>query len=136
MKKMAKFYERYQKIDAGYEEAREARDEDGMEACREAYQELRKEVQEEGEGVASMMQLYSEMMKHGNSRIDINDACQEPEKVISIFRDFGVTEFTFSSTWTNATETAWAFTKLGCSLKGMTEINDGDEKIPAFLFTL
>ena len=53
-------------------------------------------------------------------------------------------EFTFSSTWSSAIQVSWAFTQLGCTLKGMTEVHGtkrdfqtGEyEKVPAFIFSL
>lgn len=137
-------WERHEGLNERYNKAKENGDEKGMDACRKEYQELLQEVRAKGQEFSNMMRLYSEMKKRGNSRIDLSDTCQEPEKIIAAFKEFGVTEFTFSSTWTNATETAWAFTKLGCRLCGMTEINsqyqdsmsDEYEKAPAFLFNL
>ena len=72
------------------------------------------------------------------------DAYQEPEKILKTFREFGVTEFTFSSSWSSAIQVVWAFTQMGCTLKGMIEIYGSGrkimskeyEKVPAFLFSL
>jgi len=144
MEMIEKFYGRDEELHERYEEAEKAQDEKSMDACRQAYQELLKEIRIKGADFAHVMKLYSDMKKRGNCRIDLNDVYREPEKLIAAFRDFGVTEFTFSSTWSGATETAWAFTKLGCSLKGMTEIHGSSqdfmtseyETVPAFIFTL
>ena len=97
-----------------------------------------------GEAFGDMMRLYSDMKKHGNSHLDLSGTYQEPEKILKTFREFGVTEFTFSSSWSSAIQVAWAFTQMGCTLKGMTEINGSGrkfmskeyEKVPAFLFSL
>ena len=115
-----------------------------IEACQKGHQELLEEVRAEGETFGDMMRLYSEMKQQGNSRLDLSGTYRKPEEVIRIFRDFGVTEFTFSSTWSSAIQTSWAFTQLGCTLKGMTEVHGtkrdfqtGEyEKVPAFLFSL
>ena len=138
------FYKQYEGLRERYEAAKKVQDEKNMASCRKEYQNTLEDVRAHGQEFSNIMRLYSEMKKRGNSRIDLNDTCREPEKIIAAFKEFGVTEFTFSSTWTNATETAWAFTKLGCSLCGMTEINsqyqdlmnDAYEKVPAFLFSL
>lgn len=144
MEMIEKFYERNEELHERCEEAHKAQDKTGIDACQKAYQELLKEVRAQGADFSHMMRLYSGMKKRGNNWIDLNDVYREPETVIALFREFGVTEFTFSSTWSGATETAWAFTKLGCSLKGMTEIHGAGqdfmtgeyETVPAFLFTL
>ena len=99
---------------------------------------------QKGETFGDMMRLYSEMKQQGNSRLDLSGTYRKPEEVIRIFREFGVKEFTFSSTWSSAIQTSWAFTQLGCTLKGMTEVHGtkrdfqtGEyEKVPAFLFSL
>ena len=91
-----------------------------------------------------MMRLYTEMKQRGNKLLDVSGSYTEPEEIIQMFKEFGVTEFTFSSNWTNAMDTAWAFTKMGCNLKGMVEIYSDNKKFmgneyekgPAFLFTL
>ena len=90
------------------------------------------------------MRLYSDMKKHGNSLLDLSGTYQEPEKILQVFREFGVKEFTFSSSWSSAIEVAWEFTKNGCTLKGMTEIYGSSQKfmsneyerIPAYVFEI
>lgn len=91
-----------------------------------------------------MMRLYSDMKKHGNSLLDLSGTYQKPEKILEVFRELGVKEFTFSSSWSSAIEVAWQFTQMGCTLKGMAEIYGSGlkfmsheyEKVPAFLFSL
>jgi predicted CopG family antitoxin len=100
-----------------------------MEACRDAYQELVKEVRAEGEDFGNMMRLYSDMKKHGNSLLDLSGTYQEPEKILKVFREFGVKEFTFSSTWSSAIQVAWAIYPAGLQLKGMTEIYGSGQEI-------
>lgn len=147
MKKLemiAKFYGRNLSLKERFHEAEKVNDEKGMEVCREGYERLLQEVRVEGEDFGNMMRLYSEMKKRGNERLDLSGTCRDPERIIRVFREFGVTEFTFSSNWTNAMDTAWAFTKMGCNLKGMVEIYSDNKKFmgneyekgPAFLFTL
>ena len=115
-----------------------------MDACQDSHQDLLQEVRVEGEAFGDMMRLYSEMKQQGNSRIDLSGIYRKPEEVIRIFREFGVAEFTFSSTWSSAIQVSWAFTQMGCTLKGMTEVHGSKrdfqtgeyEKVPAFLFSL
>ena len=71
--------------------------------------------------------------------LDIKD-CADNEKgvedLITCMRNLGFTEFTFSSTWSGAVETAWLFQKAGCILAGLVEI-DGPknfEKAHGYLF--
>lgn len=144
MEMLEKFYGRHEGLERKLDAAENGGDTKAMEACQKAHQELLEEVRAEGEAFGDMMRLYSEMKQQGNSRLDISGTYRKPEEVIRIFREFGVKEFTFSSTWSSAIQISWAFTQLGCTLKGMTEVygtkrdfQTGEyEKVPAFLFSL
>lgn len=137
-------WERFEELSTQYDEAEKAKDEKGMKEAREGYQKLLAEVRAEGKEFGNMMRLYSEMKRQGNTRIDLDGTYRDPPRIIKTLREFEVREFTFSSTWSNASETAWAFIQNGCKLLGMTEINskyqkfmsDEYEKAPAFLFAL
>lgn len=109
MKKMemiARFYEKKLDLEKKFNEAEKASHEKGMEACREGYQELLQEVRADGEDFSSMMRLYSEVKQRGNKLLDVSGSYTEPERIIQMFKEFGVKEFTFSSNWTNAMDTA------------------------------
>ena len=144
MEMLIRFYERHEELERKLDAAENDGNTRAIEACQKGHQELLEEVRAEGEAFGDMMRLYSEMKQQGNSRLDLSGTYRKPEEVIRIFRDFGVTEFTFSSTWSSAIQTSWAFTQLGCTLKGMTEVHGtkrdfqtGEyEKVPAFLFSL
>ena len=144
MEMLVRFYERHEELERKLDAAENDGNTRAIEACQKSHQELLEEVRAEGETFGDMMRLYSEMKQQGNSRLDLSGTYRKPEEVIRIFRDFGVTEFTFSSTWSSAIQTSWAFTQLGCTLKGMTEVHGtkrdfqtGEyEKVPAFLFSL
>ena len=64
-------------------------------------------------------------MKVGNERIDISELheYQDAATLIASFREYGVEAFTFSSGWSSAAESAWAFLQNGCALAGMVEIS-------------
>ena len=144
MEMLERFYQRHEELERKFDAAEKAGDTKAMDACQDSHQDLLQEVRVEGEAFGDMMRLYSEMKQQGNSRLDLSGTYRKPEEIIRIFRDFGVKEFTFSSTWSSAIEVAWQFTQLGCKLKGMTEIygsgqkfmSNEYEKVPAFLFSL
>lgn len=144
MDMIERFYGRNEELERTFAAAEKAGDVTVMDACQDAYQDLLQEVRAEGEAFGDMMRLYSDMKKHGNSHLDLSGTYQEPEKILKTFREFGVTEFTFSSSWSSAIQVAWAFTQMGCTLKGMIEIYGSGrkfmskeyEKVPAFLFSL
>ena len=94
MKKIAKFYERYLDLEKRFNEAEKASDEKAMEACREGYLELLQEVRADGEDFSNMMRLYTEMKQRGNKLLDVSGSYTEPERIIQMFKEFGVTEFT------------------------------------------
>ena len=144
MEMLERFYERHEELERKLDAAENGGNTKAMEACQRAHQELLEKVRAEGETFGDMMRLYSEMKQQGNSRLDLSGTYRKPEEIIKIFRDFGVKEFTFSSTWSSAIQVSWAFTQLGCTLKGMTEVHGtkrdfltGEyEKVPAFIFSL
>ena len=141
MEMLERFYGRNEELKKKFDAAEKVGDAQTIQACRDAYQELEKEVQAEGEDFGDMMLLYSEMKQQGNSRLNLSRIYRKPEEVIRIFRDFGVKEFTFSSTLSSAIQETWAFTQLGCTLEGMIEVHVSNrdfqtgeyEKVPAFL---
>lgn len=143
MEMLERFYERHEELERKLDAAENDGNTRAIEACQKGHQELLEEVRAEGETFGDMMRLYSEMKQQGNSRLDLSGTYRKPEEVIRIFREFGVKEFTFSSTWSSAIQVSWAFTQLGCTLKGMTEVHGtkrdfqtGEyEKVPAFLFS-
>ena len=82
----------------------------------------------------------------GNEYLDLNDTIRddEVEDLVACMKEYGITAFTFSSTWSSAVETAWLFQKAGCTLAGLIEINsqykafmnDEYEKAHGYLFKL
>ena len=144
MEMLERFYQRHEELERKFDAAEKAGDTKAMDACQDSHQNLLQEVRVEGEAFGDMMRLYSDMKKHGNSHLDLSGTYQEPEKILKTFREFGVTEFTFSSSWSSAIQVSWAFTQLGCTLEGMIEIYGSGRKfmsneyakVPAFLFSL
>lgn len=80
-------------LEKKFNEAEKVSDEKGMEACREGYQELLQEVRADGEDFSSMMRLYNEMKQRGNKLLDVSGSYTEPERIIQMFKEFGVKEF-------------------------------------------
>ena len=144
MEMIERFYGRNEELERKFEAAEKAGDAKTMNACQDAYQDLLQEVRAEGKDFGDMMRLYSEMKQRGNSRLDLSGTYRKPEEIIRVFRDFGVKEFTFSFTGSSAFKVSWAFTQMGCTLKGMTEVHGSKrdfqtgeyEKVPAFFFSL
>ena len=142
--KLAAYWNRQDALQVKFDAAEKFRDAKTMNACQDAYQNLLQEVRAEGETFGEMMRLYSDMKIRGNSRLDLSGTYREPEKIIQVFRAFGVEEFTFSSTWSSSIQVAWEFTHLGCKMKGLEQIagsnrkwgSDEYEKVPALVFAI
>ena len=66
MEMIERFYGRSEELEKKFDAAEKVGDAQTMQACRDAYQELVKEVRAEGEAFGDMMRLYSEMKKRGN----------------------------------------------------------------------
>lgn len=140
----AETYAKDQEIEARYDNAELKNDSVAMEQARADHFALEASIQAQGKPFERLYSLYAAAMKVGNERIDISELheYQDAATLIASFRKYGVEDFTFSSGWSSATESAWAFLQDGCTLAGMVEINglhkafgsNEYEKRPAFLF--
>ena len=146
MKDIREMVERYESIIKAYTQAEEKEDTAGMKTAREDMDALMKEVESGDVTDVSMFRLLSDAKNAGNDRIDLSlpSDYKNVKELVKQFKDYGFTEFTFSSTWSGAVETAYEFVKNGCILCGMVEINsmyksafsDEPEKKPAYLFKI
>lgn len=102
-----------------------AKDEDGREKARTAYNDLLKPLAELGSAAGRLWREYEIARDNGNSILDISEVVWEKDvkSLISCMRRIGIEEFTFSSAWSSAVETAWLFKQSGCELEGLVEIN-------------
>lgn len=113
---------------------------------RKTHDALWKEITAKGEDYIKLYKLYSETKERENDYIDLSDVVwdRDVKPLIESFRKFGISKFTFSSTWSSAVETAWLFQKNGCKLEGLVEINGRHkdfmskeyEKVHGYLFSL
>ena len=137
-------YARDQEIEARYNAAELKNDQTVMEQARADHFALEASIQAQGKLFELLYSPYASAMKVGNEHIDISELheYQNVATLVASFREYGVEAFTFSSGWSSATESAWAFLQNGCTLAGMVEINgkhkafgsDKYEKRPSFLF--
>lgn len=140
----AETYAKDQEIEARYDNAELKNDSVTMEQARTDHFALEADIQAQGKPFELLYSLYAAAMKVGNEYIDLSELHEyrDTKELIDSFREYGVEAFTFSSGWSSATESAWAFLENGCTLAGMVEINgkhkafgsDKYEKRPAFLF--
>lgn len=93
-------------------------------AIADAHNILMQELENKGESVCWAWRNYEISRENGNEMLDISEVLWDDKVagLIECLRDCGITEFTFSSTWSSAVETAWLFTKEGCTLEGIVEI--------------
>ena len=131
-----KFYQEIEEAKKAYLAA-ETRDE--MNAASARYQVAMSKLVGLSEAEKTLWRAYEVSRDRGNERLDIKDCADNQEGVedlVACMRNLGFTEFTFSSTWSGAVETAWLFQKAGCTLAGLVEI-DGPknfEKAHGYLF--
>ena len=104
-----------------------AKDEDGREKARAAYRDLMKPLEELGDAAGRLWREYEISRDNGNSLLDISEVVWEKDvsSLISCMRRIGIGQFTFSSGWSSAVETAWIFKQNGCELEGLVEISGG-----------
>ena len=140
----AETYAKDQEIEARYDAAELKNDQAAMEQARADHFALETGIQAQGKPFELLYSLYAAAMKVSNQYIDISELHEyrDAKELIDSFREYGIKAFTFSSGWSSATESAWAFLQNGCTLAGMVEINgphkafgsDEYEKCSAFLF--
>ena len=152
MEELKRLYERERTIKKGYEEASARWDKeagkDETKAWAAEYKTFCEEVRKKPAELQALYRMYSSQQDRGNGYIDIDEngctTMSGPAGCIKILKEYGFESFTFSSTWSSAIETAWAFQEAGCTLEKIIIINaaykdfDGKEfeKIPAYLFKI
>ena len=110
------------------------------------FKAFKERIAAKGNDYAKYFWIFEDAWRRGNNYIDFSDVIRDEDvpNMITTLRTLGFRKFTFSSSWSSAVETAWLFTKNGCLLEGMVEINskhkdfetDEYEKIHAYLFNL
>ena len=142
----AREYAQEQENLRAYHEADARNDEAGRQAARDAHKAWGEAIDAKGQDYANLYRLYEEAQERGNELIDISEVVwdNKVEALIASFRAYGIERFTFSSGWSDAVETAWLFTRQGCRLEGLVEINgrckdfmsDEYEKKHGYLFSI
>ena len=142
------FEEIYEKVQEAKEAYDAATDEGGKKEAREINREAMRRLESFNETELQLWRDYESSRDRKNEILDIRDNYTEREdavrEMVNCMRENGITEFTFSSTWGGAVETAWFFQKAGCTLAGLVEINsvykkyrsDEYEKAHGYLFKI
>lgn len=134
----------------GIQEAKKAYAAATNEAQQDAARAIYKQATTKLDGLSNtekrIWSAYETAKDCGNEYLDLNDTIRdnEVEGLVTCMKEYGITAFTFSSTWSSAVETAWLFQKAGCILAGLIEINsqhkafmsDEYEKAHGYLFKL
>lgn len=139
-------YQQHKELKARFQTAKAANDAETMEQVRAERKALGESIEAESDAFDRIYDLYESARERGNEYIDISESYdyRDESSLIACLREYGIDAFTFSSRWSSAVESAWVFTKLGCTLMGMVEISsqttnwngDGYEKCHAYLFKI
>ena len=118
-------YQKHEEIKARFQAAKAEKNAEAMEQARTEHQRLEESIELKGVTFAMMYDLYKSARERGNKHIDISECYEYRNEaaLIADFRECGIDTFTFSSSWSSAVESAWAFIQNGCTLMGMVEIN-------------
>ena len=137
---------KFEKLYARMQELKKLYNEGEKEKAQQSYSKLKETIKNEENGFRIIWTMYEKARDNQNMYIDFNDVIWDNEvpSIIQTLRDNGIEKFTFSSTWSSAVKTAWLFKENGCTLEGLTEVNEGYEdfitgkmkKTPAYLFKL
>ena len=140
------FEETYKGIEEAKRAYLAAETKDEKNAASALYQAARSKLVELSEVEAVLWRAYEISRDCGNEYLDLCDtnSGEDIEGLVASMRRLGFKDFTFSSTWGGAVETAWLFQKAGCTLAGLIEINSHHkafrseeyEKAHAYLFKL
>ena len=143
MKDFERDYAAFEEINNRYHKSLS---EEEKEAIRADYKVWADGIEAKGRDYADTFRIYKDARDNGNSRMDISQPheTRDVERLISNLRSYGVTEFTYSSTWSSAVEDGWKFIQNGCELAGMVEVYTGSTKFmsdeketaPAYLFRI
>ena len=143
MKDFERDYAAFEEINNRYDESLS---EEAKEQIRADYKVWADGIEAKGREYADTFRIYKDARDNGNSRPNISEPHQTRDvaALIKSFRDNGVSEFTYSSTWSSTVEVCWEFIQNGCELAGMVEVYSGltksfsDEKemVPAYLFRI
>ena len=122
----AEIYSQHEALAARYNEASQKNDREGMEQARDEHRALNEKAAANGRAYARLYELYADARERGNDYIDLSEIYdyKDEAQLIADMREYDIEAFTFSSSWTQALESAWLFTQNGCTLEGMVEIND------------
>lgn len=146
MNEILEFYKRDREIHEAFQAGKKAEDYEACDAAREKHLAWEAEIEAKGKEFCWAYRLFEDQQERGNAYIDLHDTMQDAHIPVYIetLRKLGFKNFTFSSTWSSAVETAWIFTTCGCSLMGLIEINsqykdfkgEGYEKAHGYLFSI
>lgn len=140
------FEETYKGIQEAKKAYAAATNEAQQDAARAIYNQVTAKLDSLNSTEKRIWSAYETAKDCGNEYLDLNDTIRNDavEDLVACMKEYGITAFTFSSTWSSAVETAWLFQKAGCTLTGLIEINsqykdfrsDEYEKAHGYLFKL
>ena len=146
MKAFENDYAAFLEIKAAYDRAEAAKDEAGQNKARADYKVWTEGIEAKGRAYADTFRIYKDSRDNGNERFDISEPhhVRNIPELVQNLKENGITEFTYSSTWSSAIEASWEFLQNGCEIAGMTEVfthctkmfSDEHETTPAYIFRL
>ena len=138
MNRFEEFYNRQQELSKAY---KATPTQETAEYCKTEMDAIWKEITSKGIAFTAIFNYYADSLSNGNKYLDIGrDVIWEKDvpAFLSVMRMEGIKHFTFSSSWSSATEIAGRFQQHGCTVEGLTEVykNKEENKSPALLFTI
>lgn len=131
-------YNKFLNIKKEFKDATNSGDDNSLIAIEQKQEDFMSNISSYGKEHVRVYNLYKMAKEMGNSRIDISQPHETRDipLLLQTFRECRISEFTFSSTWSDAINDCWEFIQNGCILTGMTEIFTRDGKIPAYIFKI
>lgn len=122
MSKFEFYYTQIADLKKAYDQTESETEREGI---RIAYRNITSQINQEEKPFIRAFNYYEHAKECGNEYLDIDGIVwdQDAAELIQAMRANGIEKFTFSSTYSGATETAWIFQQEGCSLEGLVEVN-------------
>jgi len=133
-----------QKAAEAYNTAKTTTDDQEKKEARETFRKIEADVNAAGGMYKTVFSLIFHQIRTGNAYVDISEPFMysgHEEELINAFREYGIFYFSFSSQWSNAGRSAYAFKQMGATVENLIEVYTGQEtydgqkeKAPAYIF--
>lgn len=120
-------YEKYKELREQYLKATAEDNWDLAKKIVDEVTELEKPLGDDNADMCRLYYMYKDAWDNGNQNINVSSSmfAKERTELIRLFKDNGITWFTYSSTSTGLMNDMWDFTQAGWKVMEMTQVDNG-----------